>query len=66
MATVFAGHHALNLKTSVEREKDVQAFDVIKESGKREVTLLVMSTFTDFLGILKTCADFGVQLRFLG
>ena len=22
------------LKTSVEREKDVQAFDVIKESGK--------------------------------
>ena len=24
----------LNLKTSVEREKDVQVFDVIKESGK--------------------------------
>ena len=56
----------LILKTSVEREKDVQAFDVIKESGKWEVTLLVMSTFTDSLGILRTCADFGVQLRFLG
>ena len=25
---------AINLKTTIEREKDVQAFDVIKESGK--------------------------------
>jgi hypothetical protein len=50
-----------NRETSVEREKDVQLIDVDKEFRKCEVTLLVMNTFMDFLGILKSCADFRVS-----
>ncbi len=50
-----------NLETSVEREKDVQLIDVNKEFRKCEVTLLVMNTFMDSLGILRSCADFRVS-----
>ncbi len=32
-----------------------------KEFRKCEVTLLAMNTFMDFLGILKSCADFRVS-----
>ena len=49
---------SLNLETAVEREKDVQLIDVPKKSKKGDVTSLVMSSFLDFLGILRSCADF--------
>ena len=47
-----------NLGTVVEREKDVQEIDVHREIGKFEVTLLVMRTFSSFLGASRACADF--------
>ncbi|MFQ3247094.1 MAG: hypothetical protein ACI9SP_003749 [Arenicella sp.] len=50
-----------NLETSVEREKDVQLIGVNKEFRKCEVTLLVMNTFMDSLGILRSCAGFRVS-----
>ena len=54
-----------NLKFSVEREKDMRLVDMNKEVSKREVTLLVMSSFLNFLGILRSCVDFRVSTEVL-
>ena len=48
------------LETSVEREKDVQVIEMLKEARKCEVTLLAMNTFMASLSILRSCADFRV------
>ena len=42
----------------------MQVIDVNKEATKKRPTLLVRSSFLAFLGILRTCADFGVSTDF--
>ncbi len=49
---------SFNLESSVEREKDVQGIDVHREFEKSVVTLLVMSIFSNFLGVFRACAGF--------
>ena len=53
---MFVKH--FNLETIVEREKDVQQIDVHRDFEKFVFTLLVKRAFSNFLGVLRCCADF--------
>jgi len=54
------------LKSAIEREKGVQVIGVHRESEKSVVTLLVMRTFSGFLGASRACAHFRDSTADLG
>gem|GEM_PF-2508407 len=49
---------SVTLDSAIEREKGVQVIGVHRKSEKLVVTLLVMRTFSGFLGASRTCAYF--------